>query len=156
MPPREWVPAQTPALAEGSRGPLPNRAQDNEPENGSQAAAGTDSSAHPGPVVQSNHQRKAKAAAVQPPPVVVPVPRPYIGAVLPGIAYIHRAQDLPDPKGLPMVVGFDLETWNRRTDIWRHKASLFPFLGGEIRLAQISDGHQSLVIDVALIGGGGH
>lgn len=37
----------------------------------------------------------------------------------------------------PKVVGFDIETYNRRTDIWRHVAALFPYLGGKIRTAQI-------------------
>ncbi|QNJ25656.1 3'-5' exonuclease family protein [Synechococcus sp. SYN20] len=106
----------------------------------------------------SSTKKKAKlghksAALLTPPPAVIaPVLRPYLGEPLPGIDYVHRAQDLPNPDGLPMLCGFDLETWNKRTDIWRHKASLFPFLGGEIRLAQVFDGTNTLVIDVALIG----
>ncbi len=53
-----------------------------------------------------------------------------------------------------MAIGFDLETFNRRTDLWRHKASLSPSLGGEIRLAQLhgADSDTTLVIDLAVIG----
>ena len=53
-----------------------------------------------------------------------------------------------------MAIGFDLETFNRRPDLWRHKASLSPSLGGEIRLAQLhgADSDTTLVIDLAVIG----
>ena len=53
-----------------------------------------------------------------------------------------------------MAIGFDLETFNRRTDLWRHKASLSPSLGGEIRLAQLhgADSDTTMVIDLAVIG----
>ena len=53
-----------------------------------------------------------------------------------------------------MAIGFDLETFNRRTDLWRHKASLSPSLGGEIRLAQLhgADSDTTLVVDLAVIG----
>ncbi|WP_322765062.1 DNA polymerase [Cyanobium usitatum] len=94
-----------------------------------------------------------EAAAVAPalPAVVAPVPRPYTGPARAGLTYIAAADQLPDPATVPLLVGFDLETFNRRTDLLRHKASLFPFLGGEIRLAQLhADGH-TLVIDVALV-----
>lgn len=37
----------------------------------------------------------------------------------------------------PTKIGFDLETYNERTDIWRHVAALFPYIGGKIRTAQI-------------------
>ena len=55
---------------------------------------------------------------------------------------------------MAMAIGFDLETFNRRTDLWRHKASLSPSLGGEIRLAQLhgADSDTTLVIDLAVIG----
>ncbi len=81
-------------------------------------------------------------------------PLPFIGEPPTGIDYVCRAIDLPDPVGMPMSVGFDLETFNRRTDLWRHKASLSPSLGGEIRLAQLAaaGSNTSLVIDVAVIG----
>jgi DNA polymerase-1 len=70
------------------------------------------------------------------------------------VAYVATAEALPDPATLPAVIGFDLETFNRRTDLWRHLASLHPALGGEIRLAQISTGGDAptLVVDVAVIG----
>ena len=55
---------------------------------------------------------------------------------------------------MALSIGFDLETFNRRTDLWRHKASLSPSLGGEIRLAQLTtaDSNSTLVVDVAVIG----
>ena len=55
---------------------------------------------------------------------------------------------------MALSLGFDLETFNRRTDLWRHKASLSPSLGGEIRLAQLTgaDSKTTLIIDVAVIG----
>lgn len=37
----------------------------------------------------------------------------------------------------PAKVGFDLETYCERTDIWRHVGALFPYMGGKIRTAQI-------------------
>ena len=37
----------------------------------------------------------------------------------------------------PKVIGFDLETYNVRTDIWKNVASLFPYIGGRVRTAQI-------------------
>lgn len=37
----------------------------------------------------------------------------------------------------PPVVGFDIETYNERTDIWRNVAALFPYIGGKVRTAQI-------------------
>jgi predicted P-loop ATPase/DNA polymerase I-like protein with 3'-5' exonuclease and polymerase domains len=121
----------------------------------SSAAGGVENQPSKSKIKPAPVKKRAAAVKDQPPalpPVVAPVPQPYEGPALPGIDYIHRAQDLPDPEGMPLLLGFDLETWNRRTDIWRHKASLFPFLGGEIRLAQVGDGHQTLVIDVALLG----
>ena len=93
------------------------------------------------------------AAAVAPalPAVVAPVPRPYTGPARAGLAYIAAADQLPDPATVPLLLGFDLETFSRRTDLLRHKASLFPFLGGEIRLAQLHAAGHTLVIDVALM-----
>ena len=81
-------------------------------------------------------------------------PMPFVGEPPTGIDYICRAVDLPDPDGMALSLGFDLETFNRRTDLWRHKASLSPSLGGEIRLAQLTgaDSKTTLVIDVAVIG----
>ena len=81
-------------------------------------------------------------------------PVPFVGEPPTGIDYICRASDLPDPDGMALSLGFDLETFNRRTDLWRHKASLSPSLGGEIRLAQLTgaDSKTTLVIDVAVIG----
>jgi DNA polymerase I-like protein with 3'-5' exonuclease and polymerase domains len=81
-------------------------------------------------------------------------PVPFSGSPPSGIHYICRAGDLPDPGSLPMALGFDLETFNRRTDLWRHKASLSPSLGGEIRLAQLhpADSEITLIVDVAVIG----
>jgi len=79
-------------------------------------------------------------------------PEPYRGNEPSGIIYIHDALDLPPVEQLPQRVGFDLETFNRRTDLWRHKASLSPSLGGEIRLAQISDGLTTWIVDVGVIG----
>jgi len=79
-------------------------------------------------------------------------PRPFSGTPPEGITYVATADQLPDPASLPRVLGFDLETFNRRTDLWRHKASLHPCLGGEIRLAQLSTGTNTLVVDVAVIG----
>ena len=81
-------------------------------------------------------------------------PVPFVGETPTGIDYICRAVDLPDPDGMALSLGFDLETFNRRTDLWRHKASLSPSLGGEIRLAQLTgaDSKTTLVIDVAVIG----
>ena len=77
---------------------------------------------------------------------------PYRGLAPTGIVYISQEEDLPDLGLLPKSVGFDLETFNRRTDLWRHKASLSPSLGGEIRLAQISDGTTTWIIDVGVLG----
>lgn len=81
-------------------------------------------------------------------------PAPFEGNPPTGIDYVCRATDLPDPDAMAMSLGFDLETFNRRTDLWRHKASLSPSLGGEIRLAQLTaaDSQTTLVIDVAVIG----
>ena len=81
-------------------------------------------------------------------------PLPFTGKPPAGIDYVCRAVDLPDPDALAMTLGFDLETFNRRTDLWRHKASLSPSLGGEIRLAQLTaaDSRTTLLIDVAVIG----
>lgn len=42
----------------------------------------------------------------------------------------------------PAKVGFDLETYNERTDIWKHVASLFPYIGGKIRTAQVGFYHE--------------
>ena len=84
--------------------------------------------------------------------ILEPKPEAYTGEVLRGINYVCTAEDLPDPRGVALLAGFDLETFNRRRDLLRHEASLFPFLGGEIRLAQICDGRTTLVVDVAVIG----
>jgi len=88
------------------------------------------------------------------PEVASAVPEPFQGELPPGIHYICRAVDLPDPVGMALSLGFDLETFNRRTDLWRHKASLSPSLGGEIRLAQLTgaESKTTLIIDVAVIG----
>ena len=72
------------------------------------------------------------------PVVASAVPEPFQGESPTGIDYICRASDLPDPDGMALSLGFDLETFNRRNDLWRHKASLSPSLGGEIRLAQLT------------------
>ena len=61
-------------------------------------------------------------------------PQPFVGDCPAGIRYVLDPKDLPDPGFLPKALAFDLETFNRRTDQWRHVASLFPQLGGEIRL----------------------
>ena len=81
-------------------------------------------------------------------------PVPFVGEPPTGIDYVFRAVDLPDPDGMDLSLGFDLETFNRRTDLWRHKASLSPSLGGEIRLAQLigADSKTTLIIDVGVIG----
>ena len=79
-------------------------------------------------------------------------PEPFTGDCPDGIVYVLNPIDLPDRDALPKAVGFDLETFNRRTDQWRHVANLFPQLGGEIRLAQVCDGQTTWVIDVALMG----
>jgi DNA polymerase I-like protein with 3'-5' exonuclease and polymerase domains len=101
--------------------------------------------------------RKPKVKAPEPPPEPPappepPNPRPYVGPALEGVRYVTQAEDLPDPATMPLRLGFDLETFNRRTDLHRHVASLFPAMGGEIRLAQLFDGTETLVVDVALIG----
>ena len=64
-------------------------------------------------------------------------PVPFCGKPPTGIDYIGNAVELPDPDSMALSIGFDLETFNRRTDLWRHKASLSSSLGGEIRLAQL-------------------
>ncbi len=81
------------------------------------------------------------------------VPVPFAGEAPSGVDYISKAVDLPDPDSMALSIGFELETFNRRTDLWRHKASLSPSLGGEIRLAQLTTAHSNstLVIDVAVI-----
>ena len=81
-------------------------------------------------------------------------PVPFCGKPPTGIDYIGNAVELPDPDSMALSIGFDLETFNRRTDLWRHKASLSPSLGGEIRLAQLTtaDSNSTLVVDVAVIG----
>ena len=81
-------------------------------------------------------------------------PVPFCGKPPTGVDYIGNAVELPDPDSMALSIGFDLETFNRRTDLWRHKASLSPSLGGEIRLAQLktADSNCTLVIDVAVIG----
>ena len=81
-------------------------------------------------------------------------PVPFCGKPPTGIDYIGNAVELPDPDSMALSIGFDLETFNRRTDLWRHKASLSPSLGGEIRLAQLktAESNCTLVIDVAVIG----
>lgn len=87
-------------------------------------------------------------------PIEAPIPVPFEGEAPAGITYISQAIDLPAIDSIPRAVGFDIETFNRRTDLWRHKASLSPSIGGEIRLAQVSvgDNDPTLVIDVAVIG----
>ena len=91
---------------------------------------------------------------LSPPPLAMAVPEPFLGESPAGIDYICRAVDLPDPDAMALSLGFDLETFNRRTDLWRHKASLSPSLGGEIRLAQLTgaDSKTTLIVDVAVIG----
>lgn len=37
----------------------------------------------------------------------------------------------------PTEIGFDIETYNDRTDIWKHVASLYPYIGGKVRTVQI-------------------
>lgn len=37
----------------------------------------------------------------------------------------------------PTEIGFDIETYNERSDIWKHVASLYPYIGGKVRTAQI-------------------
>jgi len=37
----------------------------------------------------------------------------------------------------PKKLGFDIETYNERQDIWRHVASLYPYIGGKVRTVQI-------------------
>lgn len=60
----------------------------------------------------------------------------------------------------PKVVGFDIETYNERTDIWKHVASLFPYIGGKVRTAQIGFKYQSqnyaIVIDLKTTAEHGH
>jgi P4 family phage/plasmid primase-like protien len=84
---------------------------------------------------------------------VIP-PTAFTGEPPAGVTYICQADQLPPVATIPKAIGFDIETFNRRTDLWRHKASLSPSLGGEIRLAQIStsDTDPTLLIDVAVIG----
>jgi len=48
---------------------------------------------------------------------------PYRGSAPTGIVYISQEEDLPDLGLLPKSIGFDLETFNRRSDLWRHKAA---------------------------------
>ena len=55
-------------------------------------------------------------------------PVPFEGNPPTGIDYVGRATDLPDPDAMAMSLGFDLETFNPRTDLWRHKASLSPYI----------------------------
>jgi DNA polymerase I-like protein with 3'-5' exonuclease and polymerase domains len=97
-------------------------------------------------------KKPPEPAPEPPPPPEPPEPRPYSGPALEGLRYITAAADLPDPASLPLRLGFDLETFNRRIDLHRHVASLFPAMGGEIRLAQLFDGNDTLVVDVGLIG----
>ena len=87
-------------------------------------------------------------------PIQAACPLPFSGEAPSGINYICSAADLPDPEAMALAIGFDLETFNRRTDLWRHKASLSPSLGGEIRLAQLhaADSDTTLVVDLAVIG----
>lgn len=91
---------------------------------------------------------------LNPSPVVIKPASPvaFTGDVPEGITYVSRPDDLPEITGMGASLGFDLETFNRRTDLWRHHASLSPRLGGEIRLAQIHDRSTTWVIDVAVIG----
>lgn len=97
---------------------------------------------------------KAKPAPtpVEPRVVAAPIPTPFEGELPEDITYVAASTDLPDPDAMPLWLGFDLETFNRRTDLHRHVAGLFPSLGGEIRLAQIHDGSHTWVVDVAVIG----
>jgi DNA polymerase I-like protein with 3'-5' exonuclease and polymerase domains len=97
---------------------------------------------------------KTTETADHPAPVKAADPTPFVGPPPAGVTYIAAADQLPAVATLPKAIGFDIETFNRRTDLWRHKASLSPALGGEIRLAQIStsDSEPTLVIDVAVIG----
>ena len=46
----------------------------------------------------------------------------------------------------------DFETFNERTDKFRHCASLFPWLGAKPRLVSIHDGDQCWVIDIPAVG----
>ena len=60
----------------------------------------------------------------------------------------------------PNVIGFDLETYNEREDIWRNVASLFPYIGGKVRTAQIGfrwhGESYAIVIDLKAVPEGGH
>lgn len=55
----------------------------------------------------------------------------------------------------PQMVGFDLETYNERSDIWKHVASLYPYIGGKVRTAQIgfiSEGKKyAIVLDLKAV-----
>jgi DNA polymerase I-like protein with 3'-5' exonuclease and polymerase domains len=60
----------------------------------------------------------------------------------------------------PKDVGFDIETYNNRTDIWKNVAALFPYIGGKVRTAQIGfvwgKTRYAIVIDLLKIPEQGH
>lgn len=61
----------------------------------------------------------------------------------------------------PVMVGFDIETYNERTDIWQNVAALFPYIGGKVRTAQIGFYTQerakyAFVLDLKAIPDSGH
>ncbi|QEY31981.1 hypothetical protein EVJ50_06760 [Synechococcus sp. RSCCF101] len=88
------------------------------------------------------------------PSIEAPVPIPYAGPLPEGVVYVATAEELPpiSPRA-EHPIGFDLETWSGRTDLWRHVARLHPFLGGRIRLAQLAiPSGKVWIVDVALIG----
>ena len=66
--------------------------------------------------------------------------------------FVSEAADLPDLKELGQKVGLDFETFNERTDRFRHCASLFPWLGAKPRLVSIHNGDQCWVIDIPAVG----
>ena len=63
-------------------------------------------------------------------------------------------------KHKPHTLGFDLETYNERTDIWQHVASLYPYIGGKVRTAQIgfiADGQRyAIVLDLKAVPDAGY
>jgi len=69
-----------------------------------------------------------------------------------GVVYFSQEEDLSDRLLLPKSVGFDLETFNCHSVLWRHKVSLSPSLGGAIRLSQTSNGTRAWIIVVAFFG----
>ena len=71
----------------------------------------------PSEITKPSRWVETAETADRPAPVEAADPTPFVGTPPAGITYIAAADQLPEISAIPRVIGFDLETFNRRTDL---------------------------------------